>query len=150
MENLNAWLGRDQENVTYEEVHQDGSGPKFSLRFDQEKLDPFELADAYYAFINKKYLKEVKAARFFQQIDQSYFMAPVVVDPNGMIDKDTTAKQWMLANNGFGTFSMSDQIDNIEFEQASETIEKSNGKITVRVKSGNRPGAEEELISNYG
>jgi len=143
MENLNAWLGRDQENVTYEEVHQDGSGPEIFIKIRPgETLDPFELADAYYAFINKKYLEKGESEAH-QQIDQSYFMAPVVIDPNGMIDKGTTAKQWMLANNGTGTFSMSDQIENIEYEHASETIEKSN-EITVRVKSGDRPGSEEE------
>ena len=148
MENLNAWLGRDQENVTYEEVHQNGSGPEIFIKIRPgETLDPFELADAYYAFINKKYLEKGESEAH-KQIDQSYFMAPVVMDPNGTIDKTPLPSNGCWQTMGLA-FSMSDQIDNIEYEHASETIEKSN-EITVRVKSGDRPGAKGRQFPTLG
>ncbi len=152
MENLNRWLGRDREEVTYEE---DTENNKVIIKLGKDangaqitEIDPFKVADAYYAFINKKYLAGDDG---HTKVDMSQFMAPVVVDSSGTITTTSKLEQWVIGKNGSTPITSNGEY---EFNPATEKIAKSN-EITVRVKTGDRTAYEHDkedsfqLIVNY-
>jgi len=152
MENLNSWLGRDREEVTYEE---DTENNKVIIKLGKDangaqitEIDPYKVADAYYAFINNKYLAEDDG---HTKVDMSQFMAPVVVDSSGTITTTSKLEQWVLGKNGSTPITSNGEY---EFNPATEKIAKSN-EITVRVKTGDRTAYEHDkedsfqLIVNY-
>ena len=103
------------------------------------------MADAYYAFINKKYLANDEAEK---KVDMSKFMAPVVVDSSGNISTTTKLEQMVLGKNGTEVVTRDDQRSGFVFNPATEKIEKSN-EITVRVKTGDRTAHEHDHEDSF-
>ena len=152
MENLNQWLGRDREEVTYEETEDADGNPLVLIKLGKDEngnqiteIDPYKVADAYYAFINKKYLAGDEAEK---KVDMSKFMAPVVVDSSGNISTTTKLEQMVLGKNGTEVVTRDDQRSGFVFNPATEKIEKSN-EITVRVKTGDRTDHEHDQEDSF-
>jgi len=145
-DNLNDWMGRDQEDVTYNEVvdYDNPANRKITIKLRGSDADPHEVARAYNAFINQSTLANINdtdAARRSTKL--SAFMAPVVMDnsakitaqtinwnatdPNNIIGKNGTGAEWIRTG----------QEGQIDTNPASENIAMSNN-LTLRVLKGER------------
>jgi hypothetical protein len=140
-DNLNKWMGRDKEEVTYEE---DVSSKKITIKLSGTEATPDEVARAYTAYINTKTLDEFDSDdAAYKRTDLSTFMAPAVLDQTKISGGGTPTPlvQEIVGKEsgagGSGSWNRASEYDKLETEKASENIAMSNN-LTVRVLQGER------------
>lgn len=139
-EGLNAWMGRDQEEATYEENVIDKT---IEIKVREDNTDPRDIADAYIAYINRFTLDEAES-----RTDLSAFMAPVVLNNDQITPgvyqgddvEDTIGSNSVSDYESDGSsanWDRDEEEDKFETEKSSDYIAMSNN-LTVRVYQGER------------